>query len=138
MKSSKICISQNNSKALHVVTLPVGQKGKMLHCLSVSSGCLSVRRHVRYPRAEFEGSLLSKPFLTPILELWYSWSFLIIEVESCVSKKSLYHLSTFLILSTIVFEGFAILPSRTPANIFRQQTRAQRSQLLVQGHRRNL
>lgn len=137
MKSSKICISQNSSKALHVVTLSVGQKGKMPHCLSVSSACLGVRRHVHYPRAEFEGSLLSQPFLTPILELWYSWGFLIVEVESCVSKKSLY-LSTFLVLSSTVFEGFAILPSRTPANIFRQQTEALTSQLLVQGHRRNL
>lgn len=84
---SKFCISQNNAKALHVVTLSVGQKGKMLCCLSASSG-LSVRRHVHYPRAEFEDSLLSQPFLTPILELWYSWGVLIIEVEMCASKKS--------------------------------------------------
>lgn len=106
-----------------MVTLSGGQKGETLHCLSASSGCLSVRRHVHYPRAEFEGPLLSQPFLTPILELWCSWVFLIVEVESCVSKKSLC-LSPFLVLGTVVFEGFAILPSRTPANTFRQQTEA--------------
>lgn len=86
----------------------------MLHCLSVS-GCLSVRRHVHYPGGELEGSLLSQPFLTPILELWDSWFFFgSWSRKLCFQKK----LSTFLLPSTIVFEGFAILPSRTPANIF--------------------
>lgn len=64
-------------------------------------GRAGVTGHVHCPPAQLGASLLSQPFLTPILELCCSWGcfFLIVEVESCVSKKSL---STFLVLSTVV------------------------------------
>lgn len=101
-------------QALRVVTLGVGQKGKTLPCLS--AGLCKCHKTCSLPTSRVGRLPLITAFFDP-----HTWTlvqlgfFLIVEVESCVSKKSL---STFFVLSTIVFEGSAIFSSRTPANIF--------------------
>lgn len=97
-------------------------------------GRAGVTGHVHCPPAQLGASLLSQPFSTPILELCCSWGcfFDSWSRKLCFQKKFV-HFSCPQYCCSL---GLCSLILKEPCKcFFRQQTEAQTSQLLVQGHR---